>query len=302
MKKILLPFSLIFSLNISAQTMLISRIIYSNNQVVTLQYIKSTVIDSVHYNENLYLISKSFSNNEKTILISILQNGDTLYKYQIEKRAYNIWDVCKYSFNDNDVCRTVKSKIYFNSNVDSFFHQIDYIFLSNLTKYTSFLPDACETNNFPENELFSFISEKRFGNLYRKVTSENDSIFSRDENKLKFSDFRKYKVYEGITHNAFGFYPNSFGEIRKDIIQVIKARISKRLNKIKVIGENKIENDRYVNKYHNYLPISKVTKSKSKFKTYTTSAFYMYPNDFECRVVEFIDNKKFREIIHIVNL
>lgn len=269
----------------------------SKNKVVVLEYYKGEQNDTVLYASKKYIISKIASKNEVDLFITNNLNNDTLYKYEIRKDGDSSIIVQLFINNQNEVCKMIKNFYTFNMNVDQFFNQIDYVFISNLSKYNSYLPDECEVNEFPIKDLFYSISESRYGKFYKSVLSETDSVFTVKKNEKVFLDFQKYLFKDGRNTGAVGFYHNSFNEIRKDTIPIITFKYVLKNKGMQVVGYNELSKERFHDFYKDNRLIQRKIKHDSSIGKYELTTKYYYFGDSKIKYVTSANKQKVEETV-----
>jgi len=275
------------------QTLFTTKVEYASNDILNLEYVKNNESDRIVFNNDIFLIERKVSKNQ--LIFSVYQKDEKIYDYVIEKPSFDTLLVLRYSLKKKEICQLSKSLIYFDSDVSCFYDKIDYLFISNLIHYEYYLPTTCEVSNFPSTDLFSFASEKKFGNIYRKITTEIDSMFVYKDNKPILMDYQKYKKKKGVAVQAEGYYYNSFDEIVNVVTPFLKTKVSLLGKRTRVVGKNLLNNSRFKYEMKNLYPVTKTIVSKSRFGKEKVEVTCNYPTEIKS-VCKTVINGKFEKL------
>lgn len=282
--------------NVSERQVLQSKIIRyqkKSTDTIILNYSRGVNTDTVFYGKDTYFISK-----KSTQFIITNQQNDTLYSFYVKLQSDTVLYVAKLIYNDNRRCKEIRSFYSFNTSLKDFFNEIDFLFLTNLPNYNFCVNgEQCEVNNFPSDEYFNFLSNKLYAQKFFYLKAEVDSIFVDGA----LVDYQLYSLKKGFVTGGFGFYCNSFNEIRNEVIPflVIKRRQCKQTLKIK--GENILLNEVFYEFYRK-------DKLKKRTSNYTFQNFdykevvkYKYPTDDIFIYTTYINSIKNTKVIQHVN-
>lgn len=284
--------------NVSERQILQSKIILyqeKSTDTIILNYSRGGNTDTVFYGKDTYFITK-----KSTQFIITNQQNDTLYSFHVKLQSDTVLYVAKLIYNDNRRCKEIRSFYSFNTSLKDFFNEIDFLFLINLSNYNSCVNgEQCEVNNFPSDEYFDFLSNKLYAQKYFYLKTEVDSIFA--DNAL--IDYQLYSLKNGFVTDGFGFYCNSFNEIRGEIIPFLETKFYRYEKTFKLKGINYLSHEKFVDIYYKN-GLKKHSSQALRFRDfdYKIQMKFHYTNNNTCICDKYHNNMKIEKVIQRILL
>jgi hypothetical protein len=157
--------------------------------------------------------------------------------------------------------------------------------------------EQCEVSNFPSDEYFDFLSKKLYAQKYFYLKTEVDSVFVDGA----LVDYQFYSLKKGIVTDGFGFYCNSFNEIRSEVIPFLTIENRQYKKTLKINGENILFNEVFYEFYRK-------DKLKKRTSNYTFQDFdykkvvkYKHPTDDIFTYTTYINAIKNTKVIQYIN-
>ncbi len=246
------------------------KLIDSSNLIFNQGDIDTLIID----NNRFFIIKNSF----KIDLIDENKN-DTICSYITSVENEKQISLHYVFRNKNIIFEEISSHIKFKGNVNVKHLGNNFIFLSQLIHYNSYLPDEFERviEAIQTKEVFNYLALKKYGIIYRQIATEIDSVYRiRNHNDKFLYDYQFFKLKDFHIMKLFGFYHNSFGEIMSESepLLLFKGKIK---NNTYTTNLNLLSNEKFYSEYQkNNLQFASI--QGYAYKGYVTKIHYRYPD------------------------